>query len=113
MTDETKETPPVEEPTASTNEAQADDSLVGQFVKHQRKAADEACKAVNALIPPDFRTHGRAAREEFLASFKVVLEGVGKMVDTELDKMRSAKASDDTSRGPSTTGKAKVKVEVS
>ena len=84
-------------------------SPLHQFVEHQRKAADEACQAIEALIPPDFRTHSRAAREEFLKSFKVLVEGVAGAVDNELNRMRSNPSS---GSGPSTTGKTKVRVEV-
>jgi hypothetical protein len=94
--------------TASTA---SDKSPLENFVEHQKRAAEEAAKALNALIPPDFRTHGRAAKKEFLTSFKVLVEGVATAVDHELNKMHSTKS--DGSDGPSTTGKTKVKVEVS
>ena len=91
------------------------------FVEHQAAAAREAAQALQALIPPDFRTHSRAARKEFLTSFKVLLDGVTEAVDRELEKARQssaahtakteAKKSDDNDKPP-TTGKTKVKVEV-
>src|SRR4051812_46618155 len=90
------------------------DTPLGEFVNHQRKAAEEAYKAFEALVPPDFRTHGRAAKEEFLMSFKVLIDGAAESVERELNRMRS-KGTDTGSggSGPSTTGKSKVKVEVS
>jgi hypothetical protein len=91
---------------------QAKGTPLNEFVTHQRKAAEEACAALNALIPPDFRTHGRAAKEEFLTSFKVLVDGVATMVDQELNRMRTS-SSGGSGGGPSTTGKSKVKVEVS
>ena len=84
---------------------------LNEFIEHQRKAMDEACQAVDALIPPDFRTHSRAAREEFLMSFKVLVDGVASTVDKELNRMRTNPSGG--SSGPSTTGKTKVRVEVS
>jgi hypothetical protein len=88
---------------------------LGDFIYHQRRAAEEAGEALKALIPPDFRTHCRTAREEFLQSFKVLIDGVSSTVDTELNKMRSKRAEDSESGGqrPSTTGKTKVRVDVS
>ncbi len=86
-------------------------SLLDEFVSHQRKAAEEACEAVNALIPPDFRTHSKAARDEFIASLRVVVDAAANTMEHELKKMRMS--SEGGSSGPSTTGKSKVKVEVS
>ncbi len=85
---------------------------LNDFVAHQRKAAEEACAALNALVPPDFRTHSRAAREEFLKGFKALADGVAEIVDRELNRMR-ANPSSGPGGGPSTTGKSKVKIEVS
>jgi hypothetical protein len=99
---------PTGEPQAEKSE-KAKTSPLYDFLDHQRKAADEACKAFESLIPPDFRTHSRAAREEFLLSFKVLVEGMAKLVDEELNRMRSTPSS---GSGPSTTGKTKVRVEV-
>ena len=45
-------------------------------------------------------------------SFKVLIEGAASMVDHEINRMQSSKSSTSSS-GPSTTGKSKVKVEVS
>jgi hypothetical protein len=86
---------------------------VGDFMYHQRRAAEEAAEALKALIPPDFRTHCRTAREEFLQSFKVLVDGVSSTVDTELNRMRSKRADGSESERPSTTGKTKVRVDVS
>jgi len=92
--------------TAETNEKAT--SPLHQFINHQRNAAEEAGKAVASLLPPEFRTHGRAAKEEFLTSFKVLVDGVSAAVDREMKRSQSSSDS-----GPSTTGKTKVKVEVS
>ena len=94
------------------SESQSESSPLHEFVDHQRKAADEAMKAMGALLPPEFRTHGKTAREEFLLSFKVLIEGAASAVDRELNRTQAHKGSDSGS-GPSTTGKSKVKVEVS
>ncbi|MHB8627432.1 MAG: hypothetical protein ACYDBJ_09075 [Aggregatilineales bacterium] len=90
------------------------------FVEHQVNAAHETLEALRGLLPPDFRTHARAARHEFLLSFKVLLEGVTEKVEHEMARVRQAAAdtgkksdkSDDDDDKPSTTGKSKVKVEV-
>jgi hypothetical protein len=97
-----------EERTSPTGE-EARKTPLNEFVAHQRKAAEEACAALNALIPPEFRTHSRTAREEFLKGFKVLADGMAEMVDRELNRVRT----NPSGGGPSTTGKSKVKIEVS
>ncbi len=89
-----------------------------EFLEHQITAAQETIKALEALIPPDFRTHSRTARHEFLLSFKVLLDGAMTSVERELNKARNSGGDNPTAgttntSGPSTTGKTKVKVEVS
>ena len=104
MVKENQETPESEAP----NET----SPINEFLSHQRKAADETVKALGAFLPPEFRSHGKVAREEFLLSFKVLIEGAAAAVDREI-KHAQANKSSDAGSGPSTTGKSKVKVEVS
>ncbi len=99
-------------PETPESEAKSESSPLNEFMTHQRKAADEAMKAMGALLPPEFRSHGKTAREEFLLSFKVLIEGAAAVVDRELKHSQERKGSDSGS-GPSTTGKSKVKVEVS
>ncbi len=85
------------------------------FFEHQANAAQEAMQAFDALIPPDFRTHSRAAKREFLAAFKVLLDGALASVEHELNKTRHATSPTDqgsSGDGPSSTGPTKVKVEV-
>ncbi|MCS6870988.1 MAG: hypothetical protein RML95_12630 [Anaerolineae bacterium] len=83
------------------------------FLHHQRKAAEAALKALGAFIPPDFRKYSREAREEYLKSFKVLIEGARATVEREIKRARGEKRDDDQPTRPSTTGKTKVKVEVS
>ena len=97
-----------QEPTTEETNAEPKSPL-NEFITHQRKAAEEAGKAFAALLPPEFRTHGRAAKEEFLTSFKVLVDGVSAAGDREMKRSQSTTGSDS---GPSTTGKTKVKVDV-
>ncbi len=82
-----------------------------EFLYHQRRALEETGKALEALLPEGFRTHGSAASKEFTKGFRV-------LVDAAMDEMKKAseKAEDADSGGsddgPSTTGKTKVKVQV-
>ncbi len=87
-------------------------STFESFADHQRKAAKEACEAVVSLLPPDFRTHSRTATDEFAKSLRVLADGVIGVMEHELNRMRTS-AEPGTGSGPSTTGKSKVKVEVS
>lgn len=80
-----------------------------KFVEHEREALREASKAIEALLPEKFWTHGRKALEEFSSGVQVLADAV----ITELEKVSKQieKEVEDAER-PSTTGPAKVKVEV-
>ncbi len=82
----------------NTDEKQSFDT----FIEHQRKALDEATKAVEALIPPDFRTHSRAAFDEAVEGFRV-------LVNSTIDEVKSAVNREDATDD---NGEAKVKVDV-
>jgi hypothetical protein len=91
-----------------------------RFFFHQRRALEETGKALEALLPPDFRSHAGEASKEFAKGFSV-------LVDAAIDELKKVsereeedeKASDedegDDDNGdepPSTTGKTKVKVKL-
>lgn len=80
------------------------------FVQHQRKAVEEGAKAIEALLPEGFRTHGKAAAEEFVAGFKVLVDAA--IAEMEKVAKTSEPEADDDDDRPSTTGKSKVKVQV-
>jgi hypothetical protein len=82
------------------------------FVRHQLKAVEAALKALGSLIPPDFRKYSREACEEYLKSFKVLIEGARTSVEREIKRVRGEKSNGDQPTRPSTTGRTKVKVEV-
>ena len=84
---------------------------LNEFVNHQRKAAEETYKAFASLIPPEFRTHSRIAQDEFLKSFQVLIQGTADALDREMNRRRTTPGGSDG--GPSTTGKSKIKVDVS
>lgn len=83
---------------------------IDAFIWHQRRAAEEAMKAVDAMIPPGVREHGREAGRHFARGFKVLVDAAItelEKVSKEMEKNR-AEGSD----RPSTTGPTKVKVQV-
>lgn len=97
---------------------------LGAFFFHQRRAAEHSFRAVNALIPPEFKQYSREARKEFLTAFKVLIDGANEAISRELNKNRKPGDATPTGpadqggnkpggEGPSTTGKTKVKIEVS
>ncbi len=94
------------------NEAPDLKNTLESFAEHQRKAAKEACEAVVSLLPPDFRTHSRTAGDEFAKSLQVLADGVMGVMEREVKRMRT-NVQTGPGGGPSTTGKSKVKVEVS
>ncbi|PJF37337.1 MAG: hypothetical protein CUN49_00850 [Candidatus Thermofonsia Clade 1 bacterium] len=105
--------PKFEQPAAEGASAEPQRPPLAGFVHHQRKAAEAAIKALGAFIPPDFFKYSREAREEYLKSFKVLIEGARATVEREIKRARGEKTEDDQPKRPSTTGKTKVKVEVS
>lgn len=80
-----------------------------EFLHHQRRALEETGKALEALLPEGFRTHGSQASKEFARGFRV-------LVDAAMQELRKARtdAEEIAEDEPpvSTTGKTKVKVEV-
>ena len=79
------------------------------FLHHQRRALEETGKALEALLPEGFRTHGSQASKEFAPGFRV-------LVDAAMQELRKARTDGEEvaeDEPPvSTTGKTKVKVEV-
>ena len=90
-----------------------------QFVEHQKKAIEESVKAVDALLPEGFKTHGEAARKEFFKGFKVLVDAAISELEKanrEFEKQRKATqpgaSADGGNDKPSSTGATKVKVQV-
>ncbi|KAB2906114.1 MAG: hypothetical protein KJ064_11285 [Anaerolineae bacterium] len=73
------------------------------FVEHQKKAFEEAGKALEALIPPDFMTHSKAAFKESIEGFRVLVNATLDTISAEIDKTRE--------KTDSTASKKKVDVE--
>jgi hypothetical protein len=112
MSDEPKFEQTAAQPEAASAAPDAERTPLQGFVHHQRKAIEAALKALGAFIPPDFRKYSREAREEYLKSFKVLIEGARASVEREIKRARGEKSDGDQPTRPSTTGKTKVKVEV-
>lgn len=105
---------------APKSENDAPQTPLGGFFFYQRKAAEAALKALGALIPPETRQYSKEAREQYLKSFKVLIDGARATVEREMNRARGQSAegeadrkSDESASRPSTTGKSKIKVEVS
>ncbi len=98
-----------ENPTNELPEEESPRTPFEEFLYHQRRALEETGLALEALLPEGFRKHGSNASKEFTKGFRA-------LVDAAMHELRKAKKdgeddeSDDTP--PSTTGRAKVKVEV-
>lgn len=93
------------------NEESEPRTPIEEFLYHQRRALEETGKALEALLPEGFRTHGNNASKEFTRGFKV-------LVDAAMEEFKKAsakpqdEAADNDDDTPSTTGKTKVKVQV-
>jgi hypothetical protein len=105
------ETPNIEQnPEVVGASVDEEKSPLEAFVYHQRRALEEAGKALDALLPERFKEHGSVASKEFVKGFQVLVDAA----ITEIEKATSkveATVEDDEDR-PSTTGKSKVKVQV-
>ena len=106
-----------ENPTGYTAEPAAETpkprTVIHEFLGHQKRAAEEAVKAVDSLIPPGFKEHGSEAGREFVKSFKVLVDATIDGLEKASREMGKAadRAAADADRATG-TGPAKVKVQV-
>jgi hypothetical protein len=84
------------------------------FFYHQRRALEETGKALEALLPPDFRKHGAEASREFSTGFKILVDAAIDELKKVSEKEEAANVADDGEGDdkPASTGKNKVKVDV-
>jgi hypothetical protein len=75
-----------------------------EFLEHQKRALDEASKALDSLIPPEFREHGKAAVNESIEGFRILVNSMLDDFKTEVNK--------DGGECKSGSSGSKVKVEV-
>ncbi len=99
--------------------AEDTDTPMEQFFYHQRRALEETGKALEALLPPDFRKHGTEASKEFAKGFRVLVDAaideLKKVSEREEEATQAAaekQDNDDDDEPPSSTGKTKVKVKL-
>ncbi len=94
-----------------------------RFFYHQRRALEETGKALEALLPPDFRNHAGEASKEFAQGFRVLvdvaIDELKKVSEREEEEKTAKKTVDDTEGEnsddddpPATTGKTKVRVKL-
>lgn len=91
-----------------------------RFFYHQRRALEETGKALEALLPPDFRNHAGEASKEFAQGFRVLvdvaideLKKVSEREDEDEEKVvDEADDNNDDDEPPATTGKTKVRVKL-
>ncbi|MCC7209119.1 MAG: hypothetical protein IT323_17540 [Anaerolineae bacterium] len=107
MTDDMRDEPM--EPKGKPDEGASGEakSAFEEFAHHQRLALEAAGKAVSALFPPEFKSHGSKALDEFKKSFQVLADRLKEM----MEKAGEA-AKDPGDEPPTTTGKTKVRVEL-
>ena len=101
---------------------EGDDTPMERFFFHQRRALEETGKALEALLPPDFRNHAGEASKEFAKGFRILVDAaideLKKVSEREDEEAQEAKGevvdedSNDDDEPPTTTGKTKVKVKL-
>lgn len=104
------------------------ETTMERFFYHQRRALEETGKALEALLPPDFRSHAGEASREFAKGFRILIDDAidelkkvserddddaNEVVDDDEDVLDDATDDDDDDNPPtSSTGKTKVRVKV-
>lgn len=85
-----------------------------EFLYHQRRALEETGRALEALLPEGFRKHGSNASKEFSKGFKVLVDAALEELNKAQESKAQADAEDADNDTPpaSSTGKAKVRIEV-
>lgn len=93
------------------------ENVIKGFLDHQANSVREAGRAVDALLPEDFKKHGKNSLKEGLKSYQVlfdagldVLNRAGKSVDEALKRAQDNLKENDARA--SSTGTNKVRVEV-
>ena len=59
-----------------------------EFIDHQRKAATEAGRALESLIPEGFRDHGEAAVKEAVEGYRRLFNSVIDQVVSTIEKVK-------------------------
>jgi hypothetical protein len=98
------------------------DTPMERFFFHQLRALEETGKALEALLPPDFRNHAGEASKEFAKGFRILVDAaideLKKVSEREEEEAKAAKGdvadddSNDDDEPPTTTGKTKVRVKL-
>lgn len=90
-----------------------------RFFYHQRRALEETGKALEALLPPEFRKHGGEASREFAKGFRILVDAaidqmknVSEKEDEDYEEPEEEMDDDDNDEPPTTTGKSKVKIKL-
>ncbi len=102
----------------STANEEVKKDTFNKFVEHETKAFEESLKAIDALLPEAFKDHAKTAGKEFAAGFRVLLDVAAETIDKaakDIDERMKAKRAEyaaEEGERPSTTGPAKVKVQV-
>lgn len=82
------------------------------FLFHQRRALEETGRALEALLPKDFREHGAQATREFTKGLRVLMEAAVDEVKKAADKMREQGEASETAGDEPDAPSGKVKVQV-
>src|SRR5688500_12787525 len=90
------------------NNTTSENNPFDKFTEHQRKAFEEATKAIDALLPAEFKEHGRAALEEFVEGFRVLFNVTLDEVKKEINNYVKTEGES----GSADAGGRKIKVDL-
>lgn len=87
-------------------ETNADDNPFQEFVRHQRIALEELGRAIESLLPKEFRDHANKAGQAFVESFRALVDATRETVE---NATRQGEGEQVEKEGPAPT---KIKVEL-
>lgn len=87
MTTQENSTAEISETEINDEEAQ---SILREFVDHQKKAIEEARLALEGLIPITFKEHGKSAVQEVVEGYRTLFTSMIDGVNEKIQKLRGS-----------------------
>ncbi len=91
---------------AENTDNSAGDKAFREFVRHQRIAIEELGKALESLLPKDFRTHTKNAGQSFIDAFRSLFDAAKDDLEQVMKRRNSSE-----DKAPDNTTKVKVEIE--
>jgi hypothetical protein len=73
---------------ADVEEIVVSEAAFDSFIEHQRKAIQEAGKAISTLLPEDFKEHGETAFKEVIESYRTLFNATIDEIIRAMEKVK-------------------------